>query len=586
MSVRTGPDLPTHISLALAGLMWVLPFLVPRHVYPLTTFYQEWLAALFGLLALLPALRMRVWRRLSLPAIVVLPLGLTALVGVHWLTGRMVYPGQAMLLAGYFLWAAMLMVLGRWLSESFGLPRLALVLAVCLLVGGELSALAGLAQHYHWSWLMPVVTAKVDRAVYGNLAQPNHFADYLALSLVSLGFLHQQRRVPLGTLLALAMPLLFVMVLSGSRSSWLYLLALAGWFAVMARRMPELVALRNFSLSLVPAFALMHGVVQLPWLAIGEVSTLDRLINQMGGGSIRQYLWHESLLIFAQHPWLGAGFGQFAWQHFLLAPELHDPQVVGLYNNAHDLPLQFSAETGLLGLLVLILPLGLWGRRVWLQTFAPAHAWAIAVLMVLGIHSLLEYPLWFAYFLGIAALLLGACDPAGYRFRLPGLGLAVGGTLAIAGLAVLLPLLGGYQRLERLVTMRIDGTQAWQAQYQGLHELTANPVLRPWAELYMNPMVQAGGADPAVREAWNRRSMHFVPTGLSTWREVLLSGEAGRMDEAQRQMERALWAYPKDYVWFGLELEKAVRKDPGRWSPLLKFATQKYEEYQGAVHNR
>jgi O-antigen ligase len=565
--------------------MWVLPFLVPRHVYPLTTFYQEWLAALLGLLAFLPTLRSDAWRLANLPAIVILPLGLSALVGVHWLTGRMAYPGQAMLLAGYFLWAALLMVLGRWLAERYGLPLMARVLAACLLLGGELSAVAGLAQHYHWSWLMPVVTAKVDLAVYGNLAQPNHFADYLALSLASLGFLHQQRRLPIGGLVALVAPLLFVMVLSGSRSSWLYLLALAGWFAVMARRLPESAAMRGFALSLLPAFVLMHGVVQLPWLAGAEVSTLDRMVGLMGGSSIRQYLWHESLLIFAQHPWLGAGFGQFAWQHFLLAPQLHEPQVVGLYNNAHDLPLHFSAETGVSGLLVLILPLGFWMRRVWRRIDTPAHAWALALLLVLGIHSLLEYPLWFTYFLGIAALLLGALDPAGHRAR-PGLGVTAGGALAVAGLVALLPLLGGYQRLERLVAMRIDDNRAWQAQYRGLHALTASPLLRPWAELYMNPMVQAGHADPAVRQAWNRRVMHFVPTGLSTWREVLLLGEAGRMDEAQTQMERALWAYPQDYAWFGGELEQAVRKDPGRWSPLLKFATQKYEEYQGAIHNR
>ena len=61
--------------------------------------------------------------------------------------------------------------------------------------------------------------------IYGNLAQPNHFADYIALGLVSLGLLFQQRKLKPVYAILLSMPLLFAMTLSGSRSSWLYLAA-------------------------------------------------------------------------------------------------------------------------------------------------------------------------------------------------------------------------------------------------------------------------------------------------------------------------------------------------------------------------
>ena len=38
-------------SLLLIGLAWTLPFLQPRHRYPLTGFYGEWLAFGIGLAA-------------------------------------------------------------------------------------------------------------------------------------------------------------------------------------------------------------------------------------------------------------------------------------------------------------------------------------------------------------------------------------------------------------------------------------------------------------------------------------------------------------------------------------------------------
>jgi hypothetical protein len=55
------------------------------------------------------------------------------------------------------------------------------------------------------------------------------------------------------------------------------------------------------------------------------------------------------------------------------------------------------------------------------------------------------------------------------------------------------------------------------------------------------------------------------------------------MPEAKVQMERAIWAYPKDYINAKSELDELVRKDPARFSPLLEFATQKIEEHRRAA---
>ncbi|MEO6421510.1 MAG: O-antigen ligase family protein, partial [Candidatus Nitrotoga sp.] len=352
-----------HISLTLVGLMWVLPFLYFYHAYPLTTFYQEWIAAVLGLCAMPLLVTKRYWLQPKIPSIAFLPIGLLLLGTMQFVLGRVSYFDHILLLSLYLLWAALLMMLGRRLCEELGLPALATTLAIFLLVGAELNALAGILQHYSWhTFLDVVVTAKVSVAVYGNVAQPNHFANYITLGLISLGLLHMCDLLRARYVLLLTMPLLFVLVLSGSRSVWLYLLFMAGMAWLWQRNDKSCLPLLRYTLLLLPGFGLMHAVVQIPWLegAAGSITTMRSLFGEGTGGSIRLYLWREGWQIFSQFPLLGAGFGQFAWQHFKIGPVLQRTDIVGMYNNAHSLVIQIAAEMGLAGLLVFLGMLAMW----------------------------------------------------------------------------------------------------------------------------------------------------------------------------------------------------------------------------------
>jgi O-antigen ligase len=301
----------THISLAFVGLMWVLPFLYYKHAYPLTTFYQEWGAAVLGLCAMPLLLTTRYWQAPEVPRIVMLPVGLMLLVVIQFLLGSIPQFDHVMLLGLYFLFAILLIMLGHRLQAELGLPVLVTALAIFLLAGAELNMLAGLLQHYRWNtFLNPFVTAKTSYAVYGNTAQPNHYADYISLGLVSLGLLYMRFSLRAWQATLLAIPLLFVMVLSGSRSSWLYLIVAAVIAYLWQRRDHALRPLMYFCLALLLGFGLMHFVVQIPWLqgAGGSVTATERLLGDNASGHIRTHLWHEAALIFAKFPLLGAGF--------------------------------------------------------------------------------------------------------------------------------------------------------------------------------------------------------------------------------------------------------------------------------------
>jgi hypothetical protein len=107
-----------------------------------------------------------------------------------------------------------------------------------------------------------------------------------------------------------------------------------------------------------------------------------------------------------QRPWLGWGWGEADLAHFMTA--YSGLRFCDLVDNAHDLPLHLAVEFGL-PFAVLCVVLGfawLVQRHPWRET----DVWRVmgwGVLLVVGLHSMLEYPLWYGPFQMAVGLSLG-----------------------------------------------------------------------------------------------------------------------------------------------------------------------------------
>jgi hypothetical protein len=124
------------------------------------------------------------------------------------------------------------------------------------------------------------------------------------------------------------------------------------------------------------------------------------------GDSSHFAIWRNTLEMIRQQPLLGVGWGEFnfAWT---LTPFPQRP--TAFFDHTHDLPLQFIVELGL-PLATLVLGLMVWAlwqglvRALSTQGEAGHGARAAWVMIVMiAVHSLDEYPLWYAYFLLPAA---------------------------------------------------------------------------------------------------------------------------------------------------------------------------------------
>jgi O-antigen ligase len=291
--------------------------------------------------------------------------------------------------------------------------RLAEVAASAWLVAALLSSLLGLLQYFGASAVFgPWVNNTELGEAFANLRQRNQFATLTNIGLVALlwwvarsqstplpvadethtASLNWRRLAPMTAAILLAMG----NAASSSRTGLLQLvllLALAWLWG--SWRQP---ALRRVLLATVLAYGVAS--VALPLVAgldFGAAGLLARLRDGAPLCASRVTLWGNVLQLIAQKPWLGWGWNELDYAHFItLYP---GARFCDILDNAHNLPLHLAVELGL----PLALALGgvgawaVWRARPWREPDATRQmAWA--VLAVILLHSLLEYPLWYGPF--------------------------------------------------------------------------------------------------------------------------------------------------------------------------------------------
>ncbi len=349
------------------------------------------------------------------------------------------------------------------------------------------------------------------RAV-GNLRQPNHLSTLLLWSAVAVLPLLEMRTLrPAPSAKALLVLLFAAMlagvVLSGSRTGLVGVLGLVGW-GVLDRR------LSRSARGLLIASPL---ICLAAWLALGWLSSVLStgalgVETRVGHGDeisgARFPIWRDTLALIVQNPWFGVGFGEFnfAWS---LSPFPHRHSA--FFDHTHNLPLHLAVELGIpLALLVLgLLAWGLWqaGERSSAVEGPQGVARRAAFVMVLlmALHSQLEYPLWYAYFLLPTAFAWGLCLGTD---RAPPVAPALprGRWLAGAGLAMMLAAVvtvWDYRRVVAIFAPSIDNTESLAERIvDGRHSW----FFAHHADYALVTTIDGAGTLPGVFE----RSTHFL----------------------------------------------------------------------------
>jgi len=486
-------------------------------------------------------------------------------------------------------------MLGAWLRSELGEAAVSRALQWWIGAAGLLAAASGFVQYYH----IPLpgagvyIAAQPTNWMFGTVGQPNNFADYLGCAVISVAFLHARNSLGLLPALLIALPLAAGMALSGSRASWGYfVIALAlvpllrlGGHPREAKRILQVACFALAAFLLVQILNLYTGIFVGPE---GRPSSSgERLIRylEIGGTGerpIRFQLFLYAWLMFLSNPLLGVGFGEYAWRALELSAGLGGGSPPGLDRHSHNLFLQLLAETGIAGMSCVAIPLVSWFWRMPWRSLTSERCWMIGVLAVIGLHSMVEFPLWHANFLGMFALLFGAASPGGAAVAPTRLRRALVLVVALAGGLTARGVWSDYVSFEswylaveaKLARGEIPGS----SDLDDLMKLREGSLFGPYFERIASEAIAIDEEDLGDKLALNTQVMRAYPMPSVVLRQVALLALSGRDADAARTLRAATTVYPHGTRKWLPTLERLAGERPARFSGLLDLARARLGE--------
>ncbi|AOI71377.1 PglL family O-oligosaccharyltransferase [Burkholderia ubonensis] len=454
------------LPLVALAVALIVPYAITNHTYPIPTFYSEFSAlALYLLLGASVVLLVRTTRPatpFAAPAAFAAPLGFAAVLVAQVALMPLRVPSMNWLAIGYLGAALVAMQAGYALAREQLAEAAARIMAGALLIGGVFAVFCQVVQLFRLeSVLSPFVVVyniAAERRPYGNMAQANHLATYIAFALAGALYLVQTRRLAVWAWLMLSVVLSGGLALTVSRGPWLQVavMVVAGfWMAWVESRgkpgVPANVRARAWLMPVLLAavFVAVNGAVR--WANLHyhlnlAVSAAERM-RDAGQIAPRLALWKYGLAMFREHPLLGVGWGEFPSHQFALARALGGVEIA---NNSHDIFVDLLAKTGLLGLGVLVVTLVLWFVRALRAPQTSTRVFGFALVGVLLMHALVEYPQQYMFFLLPAMFVIGLLEAKPLRIVPGRAAFALFALLTFGGLLAALPVLRDYQRAEVL----------------------------------------------------------------------------------------------------------------------------------------
>ncbi|MFM0338274.1 PglL family O-oligosaccharyltransferase [Paraburkholderia fungorum] len=532
-----------YLSFILLALALVLPYAVVNHTYPIPTFYAEFTAiALYlltgaGVVLLVLSARPRI--AFASPVVALVPLLFGLVLVAQSVLLPVTQPSMNWLGGGYMLAAFMATHAGYGFTRA-KLNETALRWAAgALIVGGLFAVFCQVIQLFHLETrVSPLVVAynvTVKRRPFGNMAQANHLATYIAFAMAGALFLVQTRRLAVSIWLLVSTLFAVGLALTVSRGPWLQtgVIVVAGLWMAFAQTRDQSLLRRSKRDWLIPiALGVLFFVVNalIRWanvryhLELGQ-SAAERF-KDAGQIAPRLALWKYGWTMFRTHPLLGVGWGEFPSYQYDYVRTLGGVEIA---NNSHNIFVDLLAKTGLIGLAIVLIGLIGWLVRVLRAPHTSARVFGVALIGVLVMHALVEYPQQYMFFLLPAMFVFGLLETRPLRLVPGRLSFGVFVAVVFGGLAALYPVYRDYARSEVL--------------YYGsrpAEQYRADPsfLFQAWGEYGMATLLPMNSMDLQHKLAMHKQAMALLPGETVLRRYAVLQAlngdTAGAFDTVER----------------------------------------------------
>lgn len=333
--------------------------------------------------------------------------------------------------AMFFVFAWLALVVSGYGTAARG--ELVSLLAFAIFLASLLQAIIGLSQVLGVAWYFKglfLFSSLGQPEAMGNFGQRNQFAQFLCWGMAAASYLFGVKALRIYFFVPATVCLALLVTWSGARLPLLYatgfIILVYFWLksnrgSVSVRRMCCGLV---FVVLLIFVFQVLnHGILELLQsigLPINVNSGLDR-ISEGGGGARRRVEWSKAWQVFLDHPVWGVGLGGYSWHSVWLETYGGWPKVPEswLFVHSHNIVFQLLAETGLVDTLLLgggvvfcLVPYFFKGQQ------SAQNLFLISVGVMLLIHSMFEYPLWYLPFLSTLLLVCVLSPAAGVRAQL------------------------------------------------------------------------------------------------------------------------------------------------------------------------
>lgn len=459
---------------------------------------------------------------------------------------------------------AVLISLLPWTRERAGLS-----MAVGWLLAALGNAVLALLQYLDLEdRFYPWIVATRPGITQGNVHQINMLATLLAVGLLSLWWLSINRYLKPRNTTWMAGLLLAALAATASRTGMVHLVAIA--FLLLYWHWPERaktgrVLLAGFSVYLLVAW-------MLPWLGsvVSGTEIQRELMNRFGSADYchsRRVLWRNVIDLIAIKPWAGWGPGGLLYAHYITP--FDGIRYCEKMSNAHNLPLQMAVTLGLpLTLLICaffayaVFKLKPWSAKQSMEKLS----WG--VLLLLGLHSLLEYPLWFGVFQLMAGLAVWQIFVI-RRFEAQAPGAALGVLTSSAGLGAMSMLLLAFLSFVawdylKVSQLYISDSQRMERYRVDTFEKASTTLL--FQSHVLIPQVVTTKLTPANASLildGALASLHVAPDSRVIRRVIESAGMLGRQDLVELHTARYKAAWPKEFAeWQALKSPQNGRSSP------------------------
>ena len=395
------------LAIALGLYSW----LTPNHYHPWPSFHGQLGAAAAA--ALLAAMSFSDARSSEIrwPWLACVAAALAVVPWLQYAGGMIFFSGDAWMASAYLAGFALALVVGRRVTARYGLPQVIEAGSGLVVAGALLSMWVALNQWFFLSTLSVFAMELVPpgtRAL-ANLGQPNLVA--LALTLGALGALVLYERRRIGSAVSLMLVTFFALgvVMTQSRIGLVMWLVLPAWIAFSARRSRSefRVTPMKIGLAMICAASMLlvlPGLIDWRLSVTGESDARSLETMVASGNRIRH--WTAMLDAISRAPWFGYGWNQVGSAQFLVAPD--HPVTMEVLGDSHNLILDLLIHNGVPigGLVALGLSYWMWVHLRAAKT--PAQVVTMGAILAFALHSMVEFPLNYLFFLLPCGLLMGA----------------------------------------------------------------------------------------------------------------------------------------------------------------------------------